>query len=267
MSDTRILLLGGHGKVSLLITPKLVSRSWHVISVIRSKDQIGDVLEAGQNGPGKIETLVANLEEIKTENDAQKILDLTKPTWVIWSAGAGGKGGPERTIAIDRDACICFIRRSIATPTITKFLLISALSSRRSRAPWIGDECYALIQKINNEVMPTYYHAKLAADETLTVLGKERDGFDYISLRPGRLTDEPETGKVSLGKTRVKGGVSRADVAEVGAQLLDHDNARGWFDVIDGNVNIKRAVEEAVRGGIDSIEGEDINVMKQIVRG
>lgn len=142
---------------------------------------------------------------------------------------------------------------------------MSALSSRRSRAPWIGDDCYALIQKINYEVMPTYYQAKLTADETLTVLGKERSGFGYISLRPGRLTDDLETGKVSLGKTKVKGGVSRADVAEVAAQLLDHDNVRGWFDVIDGDVSIKDAVEDVLREGIDCIEGEDYNVMKQNV--
>ncbi|POS82183.1 hypothetical protein EPUL_006394, partial [Erysiphe pulchra] len=223
MSSPRILLLGGHGKVSLILTPKLISRSWHVISVIRCVEQIDDVL----------------------------------------ATGAGGKGGPERTLAIDRDACIHFIRRSIATPTIKKFLLVSALSSRRSRAPWIEDDCYALIQKINHEVMPTYYQAKLAADEVLTVLGKERSGFGYISLRPGRLIDEPETGKVSLGKTKVKGGVSRADVAEVAANLLDHDNARGWFDVIDGDVDIKSAVENVIREGIDCIDGEDFNLMKK----
>lgn len=87
MSSPRILLIGGHGKVSLLLTPKLISRSWHVISVIRSEEQIDDVLAAGQTGPGKVETLVANLEQIKTESDAQKIIDLTKPEWVIWSAG------------------------------------------------------------------------------------------------------------------------------------------------------------------------------------
>lgn len=265
MSSPRILLLGGHGKVSLLLTPKLIARSWHVISIIRSKEQIDDVLAAGQKGPGKIETLVANLEEIKTESDAQKVLDMTQPEWVIWSAGAGGKGGPERTLAIDQDACIHFIRRSVATPTIKKFLLVSSLSSRRNRAPWIGDSCYALIQRFNYEFMPTYYQAKLAADEVLTVLGKERSGFGYISLRPGRLTDEPETGKVSLGKTKVQGGVSRADVAEVAARLLDHDNARGWFDVIDGDVDIKRAVDDVVREGIDCIEGEDYDLMKQNV--
>ncbi len=84
----RILLLGGHGKVSLLMTPKLVSRSWNVTSVIRNPEQTADILEAGKKGPGKIDVLVESLEEVKSDGDAKRILDKVKPDWVIWSAGA-----------------------------------------------------------------------------------------------------------------------------------------------------------------------------------
>lgn len=87
MPNPRILLLGGHGKVSLLLTPKLVSRSWDVISVIRNPAQKAAILEAGKNGPGKIEVLVESLEDVKSEHDARKILEKAKPDWVIWSAG------------------------------------------------------------------------------------------------------------------------------------------------------------------------------------
>jgi hypothetical protein len=84
---TRILLLGGHGKVSLFMTPKLVSRSWHVTSVIRNADQTKAILEAGRNGPGKIDVLVESLDDVKSDADAQRILDKVKPDWVVWSAG------------------------------------------------------------------------------------------------------------------------------------------------------------------------------------
>ena len=83
----RILLLGGHGKVSLLMTPKLVSRSWNVTSVIRNPDQKAEILEAGKKGPGKVDVLVESIEDVKSEGDAKRILDLVKPDWVIWSAG------------------------------------------------------------------------------------------------------------------------------------------------------------------------------------
>jgi dTDP-4-dehydrorhamnose reductase len=83
----RILLLGGHGKVSLLLTPKLLSRSWNLTSVIRNPDQESDILEAGKNGPGHVDVLVASLEDVKTEADATRILEKTQPDWVVWSAG------------------------------------------------------------------------------------------------------------------------------------------------------------------------------------
>jgi dTDP-4-dehydrorhamnose reductase len=83
----RVLLLGGHGKVSLLMTPLLVSRSWNLTSVIRNPDQKATILEAGKNGPGKIDVLISSLEDIKSESDAKKVLDQTKPDYVVWSAG------------------------------------------------------------------------------------------------------------------------------------------------------------------------------------
>jgi dTDP-4-dehydrorhamnose reductase len=83
----RVLLLGGHGKVSLLLTPKILSRSWNLTSVIRNPDQKGTILEAGKNGPGKLDVLVTSIEDVRSEADAQKILDQVKPDWVVWSAG------------------------------------------------------------------------------------------------------------------------------------------------------------------------------------
>lgn len=69
------------------MTPKLLARSWNVTSVIRNPDQKGDILEAGKNGPGKIDVLVESIEDVKSEKDAKKILDSVKPDWVVWSAG------------------------------------------------------------------------------------------------------------------------------------------------------------------------------------
>jgi nucleoside-diphosphate-sugar epimerase len=86
----RILLLGGHGKVSLAMTPLLVARSYDVTSMIRDPAQKSSVLAAGASGPGAIDVLVSSLEDVKHEDDARKILDQVKPDWVIWSAGESG---------------------------------------------------------------------------------------------------------------------------------------------------------------------------------
>jgi len=122
--------------------------------------------------------------------------------------------------------------------------------------------------KVNTEVMPTYYKAKLAADEALTVLGEERvqkegkNKFAYIILRPGALIDEKETGLVSMGKTSARGQVTRADVADVAARLLEKEGASGWFDLLGGDKPVAEEVERVVKEGVNSIEGEDIEVMK-----
>ncbi|KAH7360863.1 hypothetical protein BKA65DRAFT_494156 [Rhexocercosporidium sp. MPI-PUGE-AT-0058] len=263
MANPRILLLGGHGKVSLLLTPKLVSRSWDVVSVIRNPDQKNAILEAGKKGPGKIEVLIESLEDVKSVEDANAILEKAKPDWVVWSAGAGGKGGKERTYAIDRDACTYFIRSSLASPSIKKFLLVSALSIRRSRASWWDENSWSTVRKVNEEMMPHYYKAKLASDETITVLGEEKKGFGYIVLRPGNLSDDPESGRVVMGKTPARGQVTRGDVAEVAARLLEKDGVKGWFDLLGGEADLGSEVERVVKEGVDSREGESLDVMKK----
>lgn len=268
----RVLLLGGHGKVSLLMTPHLLSRSWQVTSVIRNPDQKTDIIAAGKNQPGQLDVLVASLEDVKSAADAKKILDQTRPDYVVWSAGAGGKGGPSRTYAIDRDACRHFITSSVSSPNIQKFLLVSALSERRHRAPWWDDASWTSTQKVNTQVMPDYYKAKLAADEYLTVKAEERiqggdSEFQYIILRPGALVDEPTKGKVAMGKIGTKGSVTRGDVADVAVRLLESGGARGWFDLLNGEEETSAAVERVLREGINSMEGESLDEMRKDVNG
>jgi len=145
-------------------------------------------------------------------------------------------------------------------------MVVSALSIRRERAPWFDDESFKLMEKINKEVMPAYYRAKLAADDVLAVEGMERekrDGFGWISLRPGMLTDNEETGKISFGKTKARGEVTRADVAEVGVRLLEKDGVSGWFDLLGGEEEVDAAVERVLKDKVDCMEGEDLEEMKK----
>lgn len=86
MAQKQVLLLGGHGKIALHLTPLLL-RSHNLTSVIRNPDHKADILEAGKNGQGKLDVLVESLADIKSQSDAQKVLDRIKPDWVVWSAG------------------------------------------------------------------------------------------------------------------------------------------------------------------------------------
>lgn len=56
--------------------------------------------------------------------------------WIIGSQtcplGAGGKGGPARTKAIDMVAAKCYISAALASPNVKKFLMVSYIAVRLS---------------------------------------------------------------------------------------------------------------------------------------
>ena len=259
----RVLLLGGHGKISQILTPLVLSRSWQLTSVIRDPTQKSTIIALGKDQPGTLDVLVSSLEDIKTPDQAQSIISSASPNYIIWSAGAGGKGGPERTKAVDQDACIAFIRAAASMPTVKKFLLVSYIGSRSSKAPWWSDDEWAACQEVNNGVLRNYYPAKLAADQCLTASypqeNKEQVG---ICLRPGSLTDDEGEGKVSLGKTAAKGRIRRGDVARVAVDLLASKSLRScWLDLLEGAESIQRAVQDCVEESTDCVEGEDVQAM------
>ena len=146
---------------------------------------------------------------------------------------------------------------------MTKFIVISYVGSRRQKAPWWSEEEWAATQEVNNGVLKNYYPAKLAADECLSALSRERgEGFVGISLRPGTLTDEEGEGGVGLGKVGARGGVRRGDVARVVVGLLEREGVGScWLDLLEGGESVEGAVGRCVREGVDCVEGEDLEGM------
>ncbi|KAI0976922.1 NAD dependent epimerase/dehydratase [Xylaria arbuscula] len=258
MAAHHVLLLGGSGKIAQLLTPLLLQRSWTVTSIIRNPDQTANLQKLGENQSGKLNVLVRSLEEVKSDAQAQSIIDEVKPDYVVWSAGAGGKGAPERTFAIDRDAAIHFIRASVATPSITKFVMISFITSRLEKAPWWTDEQWKEEKETTLKKLERYYQAKVAADQVLYEESKKRPSdFAGINLRPGILTLEP-AGKVALGRVPITSGTSsRASVAQLAALLLDNPRVKtSWLDTLDGDEDPEAAVKRVVDEGVDATEGE-----------
>ena len=86
MSSPRVLLLGGHGKIALFMTPRILSRGWSLTTVIRNPEHKADILKAAGHS-GTLDILVHSLDDVSTESDAQQVINKVKPTWVIWSAG------------------------------------------------------------------------------------------------------------------------------------------------------------------------------------
>jgi len=111
-------------------------------------------------------------------------------------------------------------------------------------------------------VLPDYFAAKVEADECLTALAKKREGdFQAIVFRPGSLTDGEPTGKVTLGRTKARGNVTRGDVADVAVRLLEREGVSAWLDLLEGEEKVDGAVERVVGEGVNCVEGEDVEGM------
>ena len=276
----RVLLFGGHGKVALHMTPLLLSKGYHLTSVIRNPDHKPEIESLASSSSSSspsashksnLSIVISSVEDL-TSTAAADLLSQTRPSIVIWSAGAGGKGGAARTKAVDETAAKHVISASVSDPRVKKFLMVSYIGSRRGRAPWWNDEDWESVQRVNTEVLPAYAAAKIEADEHLLAVTRRRTGgekgdkeFQMINLRPGSLTDEPASGKVVMGKTRSRGKVSREDVARVAVELVSRGDTRGYFDLLGGEESddgvgegIKDAVDRLMREEHDGLAGEDM---------
>jgi hypothetical protein len=152
-----------------------------------------------------------------------------------------------------------FINASAATPSITRFLMVSYVASRRAKPAWWTDEAWKSAEHVNKAVLPTYYQAKIVADEALYEASKKRADFVGINLRPGTLTMEPAA-KVELGRTKdSRGQVSREAVAQVAALLLESEGVQNtWLDLLDGDEAPDLAVQRVVRDAVNAAEGEPV---------
>lgn len=84
----KVLILGGHCKVALLLTPLLLARGFDVISLTNSPVHRDDILDLrkGSKG-GNVEVLVTDLKHINTADSARALLDSVDPNYIIWTAG------------------------------------------------------------------------------------------------------------------------------------------------------------------------------------
>jgi hypothetical protein len=71
-------------------------------------------------------------------------------------------------------------------------------------------------------------------------------------VKPGRLTDEPGSGNVSVGTDLDRGEVPREDVAAVLAELFERPETTGLeFDLVSGDTPVVEAIDILVRKTAD----------------
>lgn len=211
-----VIVAGGHGQIALRLEKLLTQADHQVTGLVRNPDHQADLEERGA------ETVVCDLEEASVEDLTGH---LNGADVAVFAAGAGPGSGTDRKVTMDYKGSVLFTDAA-AEAGINRVIQVSAIGAE---APPEDDEVFSV-----------YLRAKADAEDNL----RSRD-MDWTIVRPGRLTDDPGTGRVRLGPPPVeRGDVPRDDVAAVLAELITTGNgSRRTLVLVGGDTPVDEAVD------------------------
>src|SRR5690554_142338 len=186
----KVFIVGGSGKVARHLAQQLHARGHTPLSLHRHAEQANELKALGST------PVSGDLLELNASELAQL---MAGSDMVVFSAGAGGKGGAEMTNAIDGRGLELAVAAA-QQAGVRRFLLVSAFPES-SRGKKVSD------------TFENYIEVKKRADAHLA-----DSDLEWVILRPGRLLDSPGTQKVRAGYAIPYGEVPRDDVA---AALLE----------------------------------------------
>lgn len=189
--------------------------------LIRTPSQAGALLALGA------EPVVCDLEDVTAEELARH---LEGADAAVFAAGAGPGSGAARKDSMDRGGAVLFADAA-ELAGVRRMLVVSAMRADEEPPPE------------TDPVFAAYLRAKSAADADV----RTRTGLDWTILRPGRLTDSPGAGRVSLAEDTGYGEITRDDVAAVLLALLDEPRSAGrTLELIGGTTPIPDALDAAL---------------------
>jgi uncharacterized protein YbjT (DUF2867 family) len=211
----RVAIAGGHGKIALRLARLVSQRGDEVVALIRNPDHANDVRQAGA------QPAVVDLEQASEADVAQAIAGCNA---VVFAAGAGPGSGPARKDTMDYGGAVKLIAAA-KQAGIDRYVIVSSMGANPDAA---GDDTFSV-----------YLRAKGRADDALRA-----SGLDATVVRPGGLTNDAGTGRVTLGENVPRGSVTRDDVAAVLLAVLDSPKTIGkTVDLIGGDTPIAEAVK------------------------
>ena len=217
----RIAIVGGNGQVARHLHPILVRAGHTPVALVRTEAYRSELEDLGAK---------VRLLDIEREDAGAFAEAFDGCGAVVFAAGGGPDGNAERKRTVDLEGSLKSIEAA-TTVGIRRFVQVSAIN--------VDDPLPAS----TGEVWRAYVEVKRDADAAL------RDsGLDWTIIRPGRLTDDPGTGAVSLGPDIPRGDVPRADVASVLAAVLEVDDTIGHqWNLVAGDTAVAEAVQRAAR--------------------
>lgn len=211
----KVLVIGANGQIGKKLVGLLKDSDEHSVrAMVRNHEQADSLKQEG------IEAVVANLEEsVDNLVEAMKGCDA-----VVFTAGSGGHTGADKTLLVDLDGAVKSIEAA-QKAGVDRYVMVSALQAH-NRENW-------------NEKIRHYYVAKHYADRTL-----EESGLTYTIIRPGGLTNEPGTGKISAAENLPRQTIPREDVAKtVYTSIGEEHTYKRAFDLVSGEDKIEEALK------------------------
>lgn len=208
----RIAVVGGHGKIARLFGEQASSHH-EVLGLIRDPDQRADLEAVG------MEPVVIDLETT-TVPEVARVIEGSDA--LLFAAGAGPGSGAHRKETVDYGAAVKSVEAAEISG-VRRFMIISAMGTDDPPA--------------DDSVFSVYLRAKARADEVVM-----DSALDWTVVRPGRLTDDPGTGKVQLARRVTRGEIPREDVAAVlVAAQEDERTVRQILELVGGSTTIPEA--------------------------
>ena len=207
-----VLVAGGHGKVALRLLRLLAEGGHEARGLIRNPDHAADLAAVGAD------SVLCDLES----DDPRPHLGSAQA--IVFAAGAGPGSGPERKRTVDLGGAVKLIEAA-GELGVARYVMVSAMGTQ--------DVEHA------GEAMRPYLQAKKDADDALVA-----SGLDWTIVRPGRLTDDPGTGRVDAARALGRrGAITRDDTALVLLESLERPNTiRVAFDVLEGPTPVGEAL-------------------------
>jgi len=207
-----ILVAGGHGKVALRLLTRLAAQGHTARGLIRNPDQADDLRAAGAV------PVIGDMEAASSLAPWVRGADA-----VVFAAGAGPGSGPARKRTVDLGGAVKLADAAMAEG-VTRYVMVSSIGAENPSAAG---------------AMQPYLEAKAEADAYVVA-----SGLDYTIVRPGSLTDDPGSGRVTVTRTLGnRGRVSRDDVAAVLAACLQTPSTIGvTFELFAGDTPIADAL-------------------------
>lgn len=211
----KILVIGANGRIGKQLVEKLHTHGFLVRAMVRQQHQASFFNNIG------IETVVADLEE-----NFSSVFEGCDT--VVFTAGSGATTGADKTLLIDLWAATKAVDYA-QNYGVENFLMVS---SRGASNPDTGPA------KIKY-----YCVAKHFADKHLI-----NSSLQYLILRPGRLTDESATGKITTSKPSLESEqhISREDVVDSILYFLNRPNSfqKQIIELYSGENNLANALDE-----------------------